>query len=68
MAINLRMLNMLRQRRDLEADDDSQDDKILKMSPVDIVTECTAWMLGDGSWANSIAGWMDSAGAKPEDF
>lgn len=62
------MLRKLRGRRGLELDDSSKDESIKNMSPVAIVQECTAWELGDPSWAYTIARWMRDAGANPEDF
>jgi hypothetical protein len=68
MDITRRMMKALRGRRDLEYNDSSQDEKILKMTPVQIVRECVAWELGDPSWADQIAHWMVAARARPQDF
>jgi hypothetical protein len=68
MKLTRNMMEMLRQRYALDADDSSKDVEILKMSPVDVVRDCTAWKIGDPSWANEIAAWMVHAGAKPQDF
>ena len=62
------MMEMLRGRRGLEDDDTSQDEKIKKMSPEKIVKECTAWQLGDSSWATVIAEWMAHAQCSVEDL
>jgi hypothetical protein len=68
MKLTPRMMEMLRGRHGLNLDDTSKDAHFRKMEPVDIVRECTEWKLGDPSWANVIAGWMEAAGAKPQDF
>jgi len=61
-------MESLRQRRGLDEDDASMDDEIKKMPPAEIVRELSAWELGDSSWADTFASWMQEAGAKPEDF
>ncbi len=62
------ILETLRQRRGLEKDDSSKDEDIERMPPALKVRHLTAWHLGDGGWANSIAAWMKECGATPEDF
>ena len=62
------MMNMLRGRYGLEDGDTSKDEAIGELSPVEVVRECSAWKLGDPSWATEFAGWMEASGAKPEDF
>ena len=61
-------MEMLRGRRNLDEDDTSDDSEIEAMPPTKIVRECAAWRLGDPYWANTVAGWMAAAGAKPDDF
>ena len=60
------MMEMLRGRFEGQGLTDAQ--IVKKLSPVEIVCECTAWRLGDPAWAITIAGWMKAVGAKPEDF
>ena len=60
------MMEMLRGRFEGQGLTDAQ--ILKKLSPAEIVYECTAWRLGDPDWANIIAGWMKAAGAKLEDF
>ena len=68
MKLTPKMMGMLRQRFGLGEGDSSKDTEILKLTPVEVVQECTAWQLGDPGWADQIAGWMVAAGAKPQDF
>jgi hypothetical protein len=68
MKLTNSMMEALRGRRGLEENDTSLDEEILKMDPVEVVQECSAWYLGDSSWASIIAGWIVASGAKPEHF
>jgi hypothetical protein len=68
MKLTPTMMGMLRQRFGLNPDDTKKDAEILKLTPVEVVQECTAWQIGDPGWANQIAQWMKAAGAKPQDF
>ena len=52
------MMKALRGRWNLEENDESQDDEIMKMPPRDVVLECTTWFLGDPGWALRIASWI----------
>lgn len=58
----------LRGRFGIGNTDKSKDEDILKMSPAEMVRECTIWELGDPSWANQIARWMKSAGCTVDDL
>lgn len=62
------MQEQLRGRYGLAYDDDSKDDRILSLTPVDMVRNAVAWELGDPSWAARVAQFMRATGAKPEDF
>jgi len=66
MNLTKSMLIALRGRRGLDENDTSQDALILKMSPAQIVHECTVWYLGDAEWASTIALWMLKAEATPQ--
>jgi len=68
MKLTPKMMGMLRQRFGSSEGDDRKDAEILKLTPVEVVRECTAWQLGDPGWADQIAQWMKAAGAKPQDF
>ena len=66
--LSARMLTALRGRRGLNEMDTSADSEIKKMTPVEAVRETAAWEMGDPSWANVFADWMDQVGANPRDF
>ena len=47
-------LHTLRKRRGLDADDNSADGAIEKMTPMEQLKEVVAWELGDREWATTI--------------
>ena len=61
MKLTVSMLKVLRQRRGILEDDDSQDKEIEKMIPYRIVKEMVSWYLGDGGWLDDIIYWMKCA-------
>ena len=54
-------MRVLRQRRNLDADNTSQDDDIIMMPPAQKVMEAVEWLLGDRYWAYRIAAIMKDA-------
>ena len=68
MNLSISTLKALRGRHDLKEDDNSLDAEFLKMEPIEIVRECTAWHLGDPSWANLIARLIVETEANPKDM
>lgn len=60
--MRLDLLQNLRQRRDLDETDMSQDAKILAMSPIEKLEELFAWEMGDDRWANTVIDWMRECG------
>jgi hypothetical protein len=60
--MRLDILQILRQRRDLDETDMSQDAKILAMPPIEKLEELFGWELGDPRWANVVLDWMKECG------
>lgn len=46
------VMEMLRQRRGLDTDDESQDERLRQYTPMAALEECCAWQLGDYRWAD----------------
>jgi hypothetical protein len=60
--MRLDLLQNLRQRRDLDETDISQDAQILAMSPHEKLEELCGWELGDTRWANNFLDWARECG------
>jgi hypothetical protein len=68
MTIPLHIIEILRQRKNLDSNNNSKDEQILKMQPAAMVRECVAWELGYPSWADYFAKLMKDCNSKLEDF
>jgi hypothetical protein len=60
--MRLDLLQNLRERRNLDATDMSQDAQILAMTPIEKLEELFAWEMGDDRWANIVIEWMRECG------
>lgn len=60
--MRLDLLQTLRQRRELDETDASQDSQILALSPIEKLEELFAWTMGDEEWANTVIDWMRECG------
>lgn len=56
------IVHILRERRGLEPDDESEDGKISCYSPRKALEECCAWHIGDKAWAGEFLRWANGAG------
>lgn len=56
------IISKLRQRRDLDSRDGSQDADIEAMSPMEKLREVTTWELGSPSWADTFLNWARDCG------
>lgn len=54
----------IRQRFELDENDDSQDATIDSMTPQEKIREVVAWELGDPEWADIIIQWAKDCGMK----
>lgn len=61
------LLEMLRQRRGLEADDPSEDDWLRKYSSRHALDEVCAFVLGHSEWVDQFLGWMEAVGYQIKD-
>ena len=52
------VMRILRQRRRLDEDDESEDAQINALTPEFAVKEICGWEFGDPRWANRFAGWI----------
>jgi hypothetical protein len=60
--MRLDVLQILRQRRDLDETDMSQDSQILAMTPIEKLEELFGFELGTVDWANITIDWMRECG------
>jgi hypothetical protein len=60
--MRLDVLQILRQRRNLDETDMSQDRQILAMTPIEKLEELFGWELGTTDWANIALDWMRECG------
>lgn len=56
------IIGMLRERRGLEPDDNSQDSIIATYPPRKALRELFAWHLGDANWAEITLSWLGDCG------
>jgi len=55
-------LEEIRQRLGLEENDNSRDESIEQMEPIERVRLLAGWFLGDGNWADTFVEWLESQG------
>jgi len=69
MRLPTSMMKILRKRRCLHKRDASKDEEILaKLTPVQIVQECSWHIFGNAGTVTTIAYWMTKTNTKPEDY
>jgi hypothetical protein len=60
--MRLDLLQIIRQRKELDETDASKDAEILAMSPIEKLEELFGWTMGDEDWANIVIDWMRECG------
>lgn len=56
------IIDVLRMRRGLEPDDESEDALISEYTPRKALQECCAWHIGDSAWSGEFLRWAGAAG------